>query len=146
MCKVELRGYLKRGMCGKMEGMNRKTYPTDLKDAAWSLLQPLLPEAKPGGRPRSIDLRQILNAIFYRERTGCAWDMLPHDFPPAKTVYDYFNGWSKDGTWERINGGLVRHLRQKAGRDPEPSAAIIDSQSVKTTEKGANGVTMLPSK
>lgn len=121
--------------------MNRKAYPTDLKDSEWDILKPLLPEAKQGGRPRSVDLREILNAIFYRERTGCAWDMLPHDFPPAKTVYDYFNQWSEDGTWERINGILVRRVRQSAGRDPEPSAAIIDSQSVKTTEKGANAAT-----
>lgn len=122
--------------------MNRKSYPTDLKDAEWDLLDPLLPEAKLGGRPRSVELREILNAIFYRQRTGCAWDMLPHDLPAAKTVYDYFNKWSQDGTWERINGILVRRVRQAAGRDAEPSAAIIDSQSVKTTEKGANGVSI----
>lgn len=126
--------------------MNRKPYPTDLKDAEWELLKPLLPEAKPGGRPRSVDLREILNAIFYRERTGCSWDMLPHDLPAPKTVYDYFNKWSADGTWERINHVLVRRVRQAEGRDPEPSAAIIDSQSVKTTERGANGVMMRPRK
>jgi putative transposase len=126
--------------------MKRKAYPTDLKDSEWEILKSLLPEAKPGGRPRSVDMREIMNAIFYRERTGCAWDMLPHDLPPAKTVYDYFNQWSQDGTWERINGGLVRRVRQAEGRDPEPSAAIIDSQSVKTTEKGANAAMMRPSK
>lgn len=126
--------------------MNRKAYPTDLKDAEWAILEPLLPKAKPGGRPRSVDLREILNAIFYRERTGCAWEMLPHDFPPAKTVYDYFNNWSQDGIWEQINGILVRRVREAAGRDPEPSAAIIDSQSVKTTERGANAATMRPRK
>jgi len=118
--------------------MNRKPYPTDLKDGEWEIVAPLLPEAKPGGRPRSVDLREALDAIFYRERTGCAWEMLPHDFPPAKTAYEYFNQWSQDGTWERINGELVRRLRVAAGRDEEPSAAIIDSQSVKTVEKGAN--------
>jgi putative transposase len=126
--------------------MNRKAYPTDLKDEEWAILEPLLPPAKPGGRPRSANLREILNAIFYRERTGCAWEMLPHDLPPAKTVYDYFNKWSGDGTWERINGELVRQVREAAGRDPEPSAAIVDSQSVKTAKKGANAATMLPSK
>ena len=126
--------------------MNRKAYPTDLKDTEWELLEPHLPKAKPGGRPRSVDLREILNAIFYRERAGCAWELLPHDLPPAKTVYDYFNKWSADGTWERINASLVRQVRQAAGRDPEPSAAIIDSQSVKTTEKGANAATMRPRK
>ncbi len=126
--------------------MNRKAYPTDLKDAEWELLEPLLPQAKPGGRPRSVDLREILNAIFYRARTGCAWEMLPHDLLPAKTVYDYFNKWSADGTWERINASFVRQVRQATGRNPEPSAAIIDSQSVKTTEKGASGATMPPRK
>jgi putative transposase len=126
--------------------MNRKAYPTDLKEAEWAILKPMLPEAKPGGRPRRVDLREILNAIFYRERTGCAWDMLPHDFPPAKTVYEYFNQWSKEGTWARINGVLVRQVRQAEGRDAEPSAAIIDSQSVKTTEKGGSEATTRPRK
>lgn len=126
--------------------MNRKAYPTDLKEAEWAILKPMLPEAKPGGRPRSVNLREILNAIFYRERTGCAWDMLPHDFPPAKTVYEYFNQWSKDGTWARINGVLVRQVRRAEGRDAEPSAAIIDSQSVKTTEKGGSEATTRPRK
>lgn len=124
--------------------MPRKPYPTDLKDAEWAILAPLLPEAKSGGRPRRVDLREVLNAIFYRERTGCAWEMLPHDLPPPKTVYDYFNKWSQDGTWERINATLARRVRQAEGRDPEPSAAIIDSQSVKTTERGANVATMRP--
>lgn len=126
------------------EGMNRKAYPTDLKDAEWEILKPLLPEAKPGGRPRKVDLREVLNAIFYRERAGCSWDLLPHDLPPPKTVYDYFNQWSQDGTWEKINGLLVRRVRQAEGRNPEPSAAIIDSQSVKTTERGANAATTRP--
>lgn len=123
--------------------MNRKPYPTDLKDAEWEIVAPLLPKAKPGGRPRSVDLREVLNAIFYRERTGCAWEMLPHDFPPAKTVYEYFNQWSRDGVWERINNELVRRLRVAEGRAEEPSAAIIDSQSVKTVEKGANEATIV---
>ena len=125
--------------------MNRKAYPTDLSDSEWDILKALLPEAKVGGRPRSVDLREVLNGIFYRQRTGCAWEMLPHDLPPRQTVYDYFNKWSKDGTWEQINGILVRRVRLREGREEEPSAAIIDSQSVKTVEKGANAATTLPS-
>ena len=85
-------------------------------------------------------------AKFYRARTGCAWDMRPHDLPPAKTVYDYFNQWSGDGTGERINGVLVRRFRLAEGRNPEASAAIMDSQSIKTTAKGANGARMPPRK
>jgi putative transposase len=121
--------------------MKRKAYPTDLSDKEWDILKALLPEAKPGGRPRSVDLREILNGIFYRLRAGCAWEMLPHDLPPHQTVYDYFNQWSADGTWEQINGRLVRRVRVAEGRNEEPSAAIIDSQSVKTVEKGANAAT-----
>ena len=95
--------------------MNRKPYPTDLTDAEWEILKDLLPQAKPGGRPRRVDLREVLNAIFYRQRTGCAWEMLPHDLLPCKTVYDYFNRWSADGTWERINQALVRRVRVAEG-------------------------------
>ena len=125
---------------------NRKAYPTDLTDDQWAILEPLLPAAKPGGRPREVDLREVLNAIFYRERSGCAWEMLPHDLLPAKTVYHYFNQWAQGGTWEQLNGVLVRRVRRAAGRDEEPSAAIIDSQSVKTTEKGGSAATTAPRK
>ena len=124
--------------------MKRKAYPTDLTDKEWDILKALLPEAKPGGRPRSVDLREVVNGVLYRLRTGCAWEMLPHDLPPHQTVYDYFNTWSKEGTWERINGILVQRVRVAEGRQAEPSAAIIDSQSVKTVEKGANAAMMLP--
>ena len=125
--------------------MKRKAYPTGVTDKEWNLVKDLLPEAKTGGRPRSVDMREILNGIFYRQRAGCAWEMLPHDLPAHQTVYDYFNRWSKDGTWERVNGSLVRAVRVAEGRDAEPSAAIIDSQSVKTVEKGANKATTAPS-
>lgn len=125
--------------------MNRKAYPTDLSDKEWDILKDLLPAAKLGGRPGSVDLREVLNSSFYRLRTGCAWAMLPHDLPAHQTVYDYFNKWSADGTGERINGLRVRRVRVAEGRQAEPSAAIIDSQSVKTVERGANEGTMSPS-
>ena len=116
--------------------MKRKTYPSDLTDEQWELLSPLLPAAKPGGRPRTVELRELLNAILYVLRTGCAWRMLPHDLPPWQTVYKYFRGFSEDGTWERVHDAMRPNVREGEGRSAMPTAAIIDSQSVKTTEKG----------
>ena len=117
-------------------GMKRKAYPSDLSDEQWKVLAPLLPAAKVGGRPRKADIREVVNGILYVLRNGCAWRALPHDFPPWGTVWWYFREWRLDGTWARVNETLRRAVRKSAGRDPEPSAAIIDSQSVKTTEKG----------
>ncbi|MBC7226963.1 MAG: IS5 family transposase [Thermoflexales bacterium] len=116
------------------ERAQRQPYPTDLSDAEWQRIEPYLPAPKPGGRPRVHSLREILNALFYIVRSGCTWRMLPHDLPPWKTVYHYFRLWRKDGTWERIHSALREEVRVAAGREPEPSAAILDSQSVKTTE------------
>ena len=116
--------------------MKRKTYPSDLTDEQWELLSRLLPAAKPGGRPRTVELREILNAILYVLRTGCAWRMLPHDLPLWQTVYKYFRGFSEDGTWERVHDAMRPNVREGEGRSAMPTAAIIDSQSVKTTEKG----------
>jgi len=116
--------------------MERESYPTDLTDEQWKILEPLIPPPKLGGRPRNTNIREVINAIFYLLRSGCAWRLLPHDFPPWQTVYTYFRQWKKDGTWKKIHDTLHENLREKDGRELEPSAAIIDSQSVKTTEKG----------
>jgi putative transposase len=124
----------------------RQAYPSDLSDAEWKYIEPLIPPAKPGGRPRTTAMREVVNAIFYVLRSGCAWQMLPHDFPPWKTVYHYFWQWRRDGTWKRIHDTLRSQVSRQEGRDEEPSAAILDSQSVKTTEKGGSADTMPPRK
>jgi putative transposase len=121
--------------------MKRTPYPTDLTDAQWALLAPLLPPAKPGGRPRSVDLREIVNAILYQVRSGGAWRLLPHEFPPWGTVHYYYRRWRLDGTWQQVHDTLRAQVRTKAGRAATPSAAIVDSQSVKTTEKGGSVAT-----
>jgi len=117
-------------------GMARKRYPTDVTDEQWAVLEPLLPDAKPGGRPRKTDLRAVVNGLLYLNRTGCQWRMLPGDFPPWKTVYNYFRAWIDDGTLDCLVAILRVEVRLKAGRKVTPSAASIDSQSVKTTEAG----------
>jgi putative transposase len=114
--------------------MPRQSYPSDLTDAQWKLLEPLVPTAKPGGHPRDVEIREVINAILYVLRTGCQWRYLPHDFPPSGTVFWYYNPWRKDGTWERIHDALRDQVRQAEGRNPGPSAGVMDRQSVKTTE------------
>ncbi len=120
-----------------MDKQPRKTYQTDLNDKQWELIEPLVPK-KHGtrGRPRTWPMREILNAIFYIVRSGCAWRLMPHDLPPWQTVYGYYRRWRNAGTWEKLNAALVPAVRQQEGRDPRPSAAVIDSQSVKTAEGG----------
>jgi putative transposase len=110
----------------------RKTYQTDLSDSEWARIEPHLPAPKAVGRPRLHPPREILNAIFYVLRSGCAWRLLPHDFPPWKTVHHYFRIWRLDGVWERLNATLRERLRVRKGRNPHPSAGIVDSQSAKT--------------
>ena len=116
--------------------MSRTAYSTDLTDAEWTLLEPLVPAPKLGGRPAKYPRREVINAIRYVLRAGCAWRLLPHDLPPWQLAYHYFWLWRRDGTWRQIHDALLPGVRKSGGRNPTPSAAIIDSQSVKTTEKG----------
>jgi putative transposase len=114
----------------------RKAYQSDLSDAEWSCLEPHLPAPEANGRPRLHSPRKILDAILYVLKSGCAWRLLPHDFPPWKTVYHYFRSWRLDGTWEKMHLALRKRMRVRLERDPQPSAAIVDSQSIKTTGIG----------
>lgn len=123
------------------------TYPTDLTDAQWTLIEKLLPKTKSnavtGGRPRKVDLRVIVNGILYLNRSGCQWRMLPRSFGPWPTVHDYYRKWRRDGTWQRIHDQLREKVRRKNGKKPTPSAGVLDSQSVKTAapRKGARTAT-----
>jgi putative transposase len=116
----------------------RKPYLTDLTDDQWAILQPLVPLAKPGGRPRAVDMREVINTILSLNRTGCQWDMLPHELLPKSTVYEYFAPWRRDGTWHNIMDARRAAVRtqQAPSQEPTPRAASLDSQAVKTTEQG----------
>ena len=113
----------------------RRAYQTDLSHAQWAQVSRFIPAPKPGGRPVKYPRREIVNAILYLVRSGCQWRMLPHEFPPWKTVYGYFAAWKKDGTLDRLHDELRGDLRQAEGKQRQPTAAILDSQTVKTTEK-----------
>ena len=111
-------------------------YPSDLNDGEWALIAPLIPLAKHGGRKRSVDLREVLNAIFYVLSTGCQWQALPKDLPPKSTAWDYLDLWEWDGTLERIHHALYVEVRERAGREASPTTAIIDSQTARGASKG----------
>ena len=116
--------------------MNRNPYPTDLTDAQWRRLEPLVPKPKPGGRPAKCSRREIVNGLFYQAANGCTWRSLPHDLPPYRMVFRYFRVWQWDGTLKRIHDAVRADVRRQAGHKPKPSVAILDSQTVKTTEQG----------
>jgi len=118
--------------------MNRTAYPSDLSEAQWARLAPLIPPAKPGGRKRTVNIRAVVNALFYLTKTGCQWRALPHDLPNWSTVHTYYRNGRRTGVWERLHDALREQVRVREGREATPSAALIDSQSVKTTGKGGS--------
>jgi transposase len=115
--------------------MTRKAYPSDVNDAEWGIIKPLLPSSKAMGRPREVELREIINGIFYVLREGCTWRALPHDLPPWQTIYNYFRHWQRLGIWQKIHTQLRHQVRESVNKKEAPTAGIIDSQSVKTAEK-----------
>lgn len=122
-----------------MSTINRKPYPSDLTDEQWEQIEELIPKPCPGGRPRTVNMREMINAMLYLARSGCQWDMLPHDLPSKSSVYDYFAAWRDDGTWQHIVDVLRRTVRQleALSEEKDPSAGSIDSQTVKTSERSA---------
>lgn len=126
--------------------MPRKRYKSDLTDAEWKIIKPLIPPAKKGGHPRTVNMREVINGIFYVLKTGCSWEMLPNDLPPSSTVYSYFRLFQRKGVWQRVNRQLRRKVRAKLERDSKPTAASVDSQSVKTTPKKGRSTALMEGK
>ena len=126
--------------------MVRQAYPSDVSVSEWKIIEPLLPKSKLRGRKRDTNLREVVNAIFYLLKEGCQWRALPHDFPHWSTVRTYFDKWRKHKVWYQMNRLLREELRQKQGRESKPSAASIDSQSVKTTQKRGKCTVMMVAK
>ncbi len=124
----------------------RHAYPSDLTDTQWSVIAPMIPDAAPGGRPRKAPKREIVEAILYLLRAGCAWRLLPHDFPPWQTVYHHFRRWQHDGVWARIHHALVMADREREGREASPSAAVLDSQSVRTADQKGGSKASTPAR
>ena len=124
----------------------RRAYDTDLTDVQWELIAPLIPEANPGGRPRKASSRELVNAILYFLRAGMSWRLLPHDLPPWQTVYYYFRRWDREGVWQRVHHTLVMADRERAGREPSPSAAVLDSQTVRTADQKGDARATTPAR
>lgn len=126
-----------------MPRRKRRAYPSDLTNGQWAVIEPMIPGAAPGGRPRRAPKREIVEAILYLLRAGCSWRLLPHDFPPWQTVYYYLRRWEREGVWARVHHALVMTDRERAGREASPSAAIIDSQTVKTADQKGDSKVMM---
>lgn len=127
-----------------MPRRRKRAYPTDLTNSQWAVVAPMIPDATPGGRPRKADKREIVEAILYFLRAGCAWRLLPHDFPPWQTVYYYLRRWEREGVWAGVLHTLVMADRERAGREASPSAAILDSQTVRTADQKGDAKAMTP--
>lgn len=123
---------------------SRPGYATDLTDAQWAAIGPMIPDARPGGRPRKADKREMVDAILYLLRAGCAWRLLPHDFPPWQTVYYYLRRWEREGVWARVHHALLLDDRERSGREPSPSAAVLDSQTVRTADQKGDSKASTP--
>ena len=127
-----------------MPRRKRRAYPSDLTNGQWAVIEPMIPDAAAGGRPRRAPKREIVEAILYLLRAGCSWRLLPHDFPPWQTIYYYLRRWEREGVWARAHHALVMADREREGRDASPSAAVLDSQTVRTADQKGVSKAMTP--